>query len=156
MKKKSTIKIGENLQKIRKSNGYTQEMLAERLECSTRYISDIEQNNSKPSYEVLVRFCNAFDIGLDDIFKQYLKVSKEKVVNYELKGYENLKQKDKNTIAHLIAFFNKEKFCVNITISLVVIFSVFAKALLIFCIYVSLFFSLSITILEVFTFFIIS
>ena len=87
----------------------TQEMLAERLECSTRYISDIEQNNSKPSYEVLVRFCNAFDIGLDDIFKQYLKVSKEKVVNYELKGYENLKQKDKNTIAHLIAFFNKEK-----------------------------------------------
>lgn len=108
MKKKSTIKIGANLQKIRKSNGYTQEMLAERLECSTRYISDIEQNNSKPSYEVLVRFCNAFNIGLDDIFKEYLEITKEKVVNYELKGYENLKQKDKNTIAHLISFFNKE------------------------------------------------
>lgn len=108
MKKRSTIKIGENLQKIRKSNGYTQEMLAEKLECSTRYISDIEQNNSKPSYEVLVRFCNAFDIGLDDIFKQYLKISKERVVNFELKGYENLKEKDKNTIAHLISFLNKE------------------------------------------------
>lgn len=108
MKKKSTIKIGENLQKIRKSNGYTQEILAEKLECSTRYISDIEQNNSKPSYEVLVRFCNTFNIGLDDIFKEYLKISKENLVNYELKGYENLRQKDKNTIAHLISFFNKE------------------------------------------------
>lgn len=108
MKKKSIIKIGENLQKIRKSNGYTQEMLAEKLECSTRYVSDIEQNNSKPSYEVIVRFCNTFNIGLDDIFKEYLEITKEKVVNYELEGYEKLKQKDKDTIAHLISFFNKE------------------------------------------------
>lgn len=108
MKKKSVIKIGENLQKIRKSNGYTQEMLAEKLECSTRYISDVEQNNSKPSYEVLIKFCNVFNVGLDDIFKDYLNISKEKTVNYELNGYENLKTKDQNTIAHLISFFNKE------------------------------------------------
>lgn len=108
MKKKSVIKIGEDLQKIRKSNGYTQEMLAEKLECSTRYISDVEQNNSKPSYEILIKFCNLFDIGLDDIFKKYLNISQEKTVNYELNGYEKLKTKDKNTIAHLISFFNKE------------------------------------------------
>lgn len=108
MKKKSIITIGENLQKIRKSNGYTQEMLAEKLECSTRYISDVEQNNSKPSYEILIKFCNVFNIGLDDIFKNYLNINKEKTINYELNGYENLKTKDKNTIAHLISFFNKE------------------------------------------------
>lgn len=108
MKKKSTIKIGENLQAIRKSNGYTQEKLAEKLECSTRYISDIEQNNSKPSYEILVKFCNIFHIGLDEIFKDYLEERKESAVYYELKGYEKLKDQDKNTIAHLISFFNKK------------------------------------------------
>lgn len=108
MKKRSVIKIGENMQKIRKSNGYTQEMLAEKLECSTRYISDVEQNNSKPSYEVLIKFCNIFNIGLDEIFKDYLNISKAKTVNYELNGYDNLKTKDKNTVAHLISFFNKE------------------------------------------------
>ncbi len=107
MKRKNVIKIGEILQKIRKSHGYTQEILAEKLECSTRYISDIEQNNSKPSYEVLVKFCNVFNIGLDYIFKDYLEISKNENINYELKGYDNLKQKDKNTIAHLISFFNK-------------------------------------------------
>lgn len=108
MKKKSIITIGENLQKIRKSNGYTQEMLSEKLECSTRYISDVEQNNSKPSYEILIKFCNTFNVGLDDIFKDYLNISKDKIINYELNGYENLKTKDKSTIAHLISFFNKE------------------------------------------------
>lgn len=108
MKKKSTIRIGENLQKIRRSNGFTQEKLAEKLECSTRYISDIEQDNSKPSYEVLVKFCNAFNIGLDEIFKDYLHINKEDIINYELKGYEKLNKQDKNTIAHLISFFNKK------------------------------------------------
>lgn len=108
MKKRSVIKIGTNLQTIRKSNGYTQEKLAEKLECSTRYISDIEQNNSKPSYEVLVKFCNIFNIGLDEIFKDYLNVSRENDIYYELKGYDKLKEQDKKTIAHLISFFNKK------------------------------------------------
>ena len=38
MRKASTIKIGETLQKLRKSFGYTQEKLAEEIEVSTRYI----------------------------------------------------------------------------------------------------------------------
>ena len=42
MRKASSIKIGKNIQKIRKSNGYTQEKLAEEIEVSVRYISDIE------------------------------------------------------------------------------------------------------------------
>ena len=71
-------------------------------------ISDVEQNNSKPSYEILIKFCNTFNVGLDDIFKDYLNISKDKIINYELNGYENLKTKDKSTIAHLISFFNKE------------------------------------------------
>ena len=72
MRKSSTIKIGENLQKIRKSYGYTQERLAEEIECSARYISDIEQDRAKPSYENLVKICNVFNVSLDDIFSEYL------------------------------------------------------------------------------------
>ena len=58
MRKASSIKIGKNIQKIRKSNGYTQEKLAEKIEVSVRYISYIEQDKSKPSYEVLIKICN--------------------------------------------------------------------------------------------------
>jgi len=72
MKKASVIKIGKKLQSIRKTHGYTQEKMAEKIECSTRYIGDIEQDRSKPSYEVLVKICNTFNISMDEIFSGYL------------------------------------------------------------------------------------
>ena len=106
MKKVSTIKIGKNLQEIRKSNGFTQERLAENIEVSTRYISDIEQDRSKPSYEVLIRICNLFQVTLDQIFSEYLKVKENKSLEYSIAGYDKLSKEDKKTIEHLIIYFN--------------------------------------------------
>ncbi len=108
MRKVSTIKIGANLQQIRKSNGYTQEKLAEKIEVSVRYISDIEQNRAKPSYEVLIRICNLFGITLDQIFSQYLSAQKNKKLEYSLAGYEKLSKENKKTIEYLIMYFNKQ------------------------------------------------
>lgn len=107
MKKLSTIKIGSKLQKIRKSYGYTQEKLAEAVDVSTRYISDIEQDRAKPSYEVLVKICNTYNIGLDSIFSEYLKVKENKALEYSISGFDILKEADKETIEHLITYFNK-------------------------------------------------
>ena len=108
MKKTSSIKIGKNIQKIRKSNGYTQEKLAENIEVSVRYISDIEQDRAKPSYEVLIRICNLFQVTLDQIFSEYLNVKENKSLEYSIAGYEKLNAKDKKTIEHLIVYFNKK------------------------------------------------
>ena len=108
MRKTSTIKIGKNLQHIRKSNGYTQEKLAENIEVSVRYISDIEQDRAKPSYEVLIRICNLFEITLDQVFSEYLSVEKNKILEYSLAGYDKLAKEDKKTIQHLISYFNKK------------------------------------------------
>ena len=47
MRKPSTIKIGKNIQDIRKSNGYTQEKLAEAIEVSVRYVSEHRTRQSK-------------------------------------------------------------------------------------------------------------
>lgn len=107
MKRAGVIKIGKNLQAIRKSYGYTQEKLAEAVECSPRYIGDIEQDRSKPSYEVLIRICNLFNISLDDIFSEYLKITDNKKANVELKGFEKLKPNNQATIVHMIEYFNK-------------------------------------------------
>ena len=107
MKKTSVVKIGKNLQSIRKSNGYTQERLAEKIEVSVRYISDIEQDRAKPSYEVLIRICNLFHIGIDQIFGEYLEVKNNKILEYSLSGFDKLSKKDKETIENLIIYFNK-------------------------------------------------
>lgn len=107
MKKIGTIKIGKNIQKIRKSFGYTQERLAEAAEVSARYISDVEQDRAKPSYDVLVKICNIFNIGLDDIFSEYLNVKENKTLQYSLSGFDKLSEADKTTIEYLITYFNK-------------------------------------------------
>lgn len=107
MRKNSTIKIGKNLQMIRKSYGYTQEKLAEEMECSARYISDIEQDRAKPSYENLIKICNIFNISLDYIFSEYLKDNGENQIYYSLVGFEKLNKEDKKTIEYLINYFNK-------------------------------------------------
>ena len=108
MKKASVIRIGKKLQSIRKAHGYTQEKLAEKIECSTRYIGDIEQDRSKPSYEVLVTICNTFNIGMDEIFSEYLKIKGMKENKVSLYGFEKLKENNKETIIHLIEYFNRE------------------------------------------------
>lgn len=107
MKKTSLIKIVKNIQKIRKSNGYTQEKLAEEIEVSVRYISDIEQDKSKPSYEVLIKICNVFQISLDQVFSEYLNIKENKSMEYSLAGFDKLSKKDKETIENLIMYFNK-------------------------------------------------
>ena len=108
MKKLGNIKIGKNLQKLRRSHGFTQEKLAELIDCSARYISDIEQDKSKPSYENLVKICNVYKIGLDDIFSEYLKITENKALKYSLSGFEALEQNNKETIEHLIMYFNQK------------------------------------------------
>ena len=109
MKKPGNIKIGKNLQKLRRSHGYTQEKLAELIDCSARYISDIEQDKSKPSYENLVKICNIFNVSLDDIFSEYLDSKIDKQIYHSLIGFDTLKKADKETIEHLITYFNKGK-----------------------------------------------
>ena len=108
MRKASTIKIGKVLQSIRKSYGYTQEKLAEYVDVSTRYIGDIEQDKAKPSYEVLVKICNLFNIGLDQIFSKYLNIKEDTTVEHSLIGYRKLRKEDKLTVDYLITYFNKK------------------------------------------------
>lgn len=109
MRKPSSIKIGKNLQRIRKSYGYTQERLAEEIEVSIRYVSDMEQDRAKPSYEVLIRICNLYKIGLNQIFSGYLTDTNNKILEYSLSGYEKLSNEDKETIKYLIMYFNKKR-----------------------------------------------
>ena len=100
MKKPRVIKIGKNIQAIRKSHGYTQEKLAEAVECSPRYIGDIEQ-------DILVKICNLFNIGLNDVFSEYLDVKGKKEINGALFGFDALKPNNQETIVHMIEYFNK-------------------------------------------------
>ena len=52
--------FGKQLQKYRERAGYSQEKLAEKIECSTIFISYIERGVKSPGLDNLIRLANAF------------------------------------------------------------------------------------------------
>lgn len=60
-------KIGQQIRKIRKAHGLSQEELAERVHISTTHMSHIETGNTKLSLPVLVDLANALDVRTDDL-----------------------------------------------------------------------------------------
>ena len=64
--------------------------------------------DSKPLYDVLIRIYNLFNIGLNDIFSEYLEIAEKESIALDIAGYDKLTKKDKKTIEHLIMYFNKK------------------------------------------------
>ena len=77
-----TIKIAENLQMLRKEKGLTQEQLAEKINVSTVFISQIETAVRKPSLETVYKLSLALNttidslIGTDNIQTKYDEIAK--------------------------------------------------------------------------------
>lgn len=62
--------IGKKIKLARARNSYTQELLAEKLQLSTRYISQLERGIAFGSATTLVNLCNALGIDADFLFDE--------------------------------------------------------------------------------------
>ncbi|MCI1959903.1 MAG: helix-turn-helix domain-containing protein [Clostridia bacterium] len=63
------MNFGENLQKLRKEKGLSQEKLAEILEVSRQAISKWESNAAYPEIEKLISLSNLFNVSIDYLVK---------------------------------------------------------------------------------------
>ena len=59
--------IGQQIRKVRKAHGLSQEELAERVGISTTHMSHIETGNTKLSLPVLVDIADALEVRTDDL-----------------------------------------------------------------------------------------
>ena len=59
------MKFGENLQKLRKEKGFSQEQLAEKLGVTRQSVSKWESGASYPEMDKIVSLCNMFHCDLD-------------------------------------------------------------------------------------------
>lgn len=59
--------FGEQLRKIRKDRGLTQEQVASKLNVSRQAISNWENNKNLPDLEIVVELSMAFDLSLDQL-----------------------------------------------------------------------------------------
>lgn len=62
-------RIGKNIREARIRMGYTQEVLAEWLDLSVKYVSMIERGMTGMRLKLLVRICNVLGVSLEEIVK---------------------------------------------------------------------------------------
>lgn len=66
-KKEINVQIGKQVKLVREKSKLTQEQLAERLECSPQYISDLERGVVGISVSMLRKLCTVLGISSDSI-----------------------------------------------------------------------------------------
>lgn len=60
--------LGKKIQKLRKTQGYTQEKLAEMLGISRAHMGHIEQGIKTPSLKLLEKIAKALKVKVSDLF----------------------------------------------------------------------------------------
>lgn len=68
------MKFHENLQKLRKEYGFSQEQLAEELQVSRQAVSKWESGSSYPEMDKLIVMCELFDCTMDELIQHEVSV----------------------------------------------------------------------------------
>lgn len=88
--------FAENLKRIRKQRGLTQEELAELVNVAPRHISFIETAKSFPSSDLLERLSHVLNTNYADFFTYEKEISREETIKYIteiIKKFDNKKLK---------------------------------------------------------------
>lgn len=75
------MKLGENILKLRKQRGLSQEQLGEKVNVTRQTISNWELNETTPNIEQLKLLSKAFDISVDELLNNEVKSILEKKVS---------------------------------------------------------------------------
>ena len=82
--------LGQNIRRLRVTQGFRQEDLAEKCGCSSSHIGQIENGRVKPSLDMTVRIANALNATTDQLLSHefshpeeiYLKEIAERIEKY--------------------------------------------------------------------------
>lgn len=92
--------LGYILKKARLNRGYTREQLSERTGISVRYLTAIENEQKRPSYDVLYLLLHNLGISADCIF--YPEKPDEAEEQYMLRLLQQCSNRDKKVVQDLI------------------------------------------------------
>ncbi|MBE6903641.1 MAG: helix-turn-helix transcriptional regulator [Ruminococcaceae bacterium] len=99
--------IGSRLRKARNKAKLTQEQLAEKVDISTTYISDIERGAKFPSLSLFIKLVNALDASADFILSGEIEAGKNCVYDDITKKLDTLTPKQRLGIVDLIDAYIK-------------------------------------------------
>lgn len=68
MASRNDLLLGQQIQKLRRQRGLTQEKLAEKVKLSAKYVQFIESGNRAPSLKALYRIATALNSKVSGLF----------------------------------------------------------------------------------------
>ena len=92
------LNIGDKIIQLRKQNGLSQSVLAEKIEASRTIIGNYERNSNTPSIEMIIKIAKVFNVSLDYLIGEGQLSSYDKEV---LKRIEDIDQLDQETRKNL-------------------------------------------------------
>ncbi len=114
MDKKS---FGKQLQKYRELAGYSQEDLAEKIDCSSIFISYIERGVKSPSLDTLVRLSNVLNVSADVLLgkemssytSEKLKYMEERLNILPIRERQKILDIIEEAISIELSYFNEQE-----------------------------------------------
>lgn len=95
-------KIGQQIRKIRKAQGLSQEELAEKVNISTTHMSHIETGNTKLSLPVLVDIAAVLDVRTDDLISENLAATRSSALEEIAVVLEHCSAKESKVIVDVV------------------------------------------------------
>lgn len=96
------LTMGDRIREVRKKNGLTQEQLAERLDVSVEFVSQIERGLRLPSMQVFVTLIEVLNVSADYILRDSVSTGQLLGDNAIGRKIERLKPKQRIALEALI------------------------------------------------------
>lgn len=94
--------LGIKIKEVCQNRGLTQDSLAELVGCNTSHISNIENNHTKVSLNVLLAIANALDTSIDYLLSEQYENSALALDNEILRALTNCNNQKKEKILRII------------------------------------------------------
>ena len=94
--------LGKNIKYYRKQKKITQEQLAEKLDLSVGFISQIERGITKMSLDTLIDLCNTLDCSAGDILDNSQTERHDKAFDDFFSLYEKLPKREQNLFYYML------------------------------------------------------
>jgi len=94
--------LGKNIKYYRKQKNLTQEQMAESLELSVGFISQVERGIAKMSLDTLIDLCDILDCSAGDILDSAQINCRDKLSEDLLSLYEQIPKKDQTLFYYML------------------------------------------------------
>ncbi len=118
MKKEKTVLSADfpfKLKELRKSKGWSQGQLAQKIDADLQRISKYERGVIWPTMELMVKIAKVFEVSIDFLIRDDQNTAVTKIKNqkllHQLEAINNLPKEDQETVVSFLdAFIKRRKF----------------------------------------------